>query len=113
MVWLIGDRDKITYLQGTPFQKLGILEGQMQITGFSGEKFKPAGKSRFRRGQRVNPYEMRKIKIRDLQKQKKLEQKGSVRTVKWLIGVKGTVELKVIFTSLKGGTVVEKIRIDR
>jgi hypothetical protein len=113
VIWLIGDRDKITFLQGTPFQKLGVLEGQMRIPGFFGQKIKPAGKNRFRRWQRSNPYEMRKIKTRNLKMEKKLKQKGSIRTVKWLIRVRGDAELKVVFTSLKGGTVVKKIRMDR
>ncbi len=34
--WLkkIGDRDKITFLQGAPLRKLGVIDGQMNVPGY-------------------------------------------------------------------------------
>ncbi len=31
VVWLTGDRDEVTFLQGAPYQKIGVLEGTMKI----------------------------------------------------------------------------------
>ncbi len=33
IIWLVGDRDKVTYLQSTPYVRLGVLDGAMRIPG--------------------------------------------------------------------------------
>ncbi|MEW5984077.1 MAG: M14 family metallopeptidase [Acidobacteriota bacterium] len=35
VAWLIGDRDAITFLQGTPWQQLGVIDGVMPVPGFA------------------------------------------------------------------------------
>jgi hypothetical protein len=37
VVWLIGDRDKVRFLQGSPFQKIGVLAGAEPIPGYERE----------------------------------------------------------------------------
>ncbi len=39
VAWLIGDRDKVTFIQGMANQRLGVLAGKMPVPGY------PAGKS--------------------------------------------------------------------
>jgi len=111
VVWLIGDRDRITYLQGTPFQMLGVIEGTMRIPGYAGRgaprpqqaqmqrrmMFFPPGFPMFQRQPRYAPTQV--------------EQTGPKRTVKWLIAVKGDSPLKIVATSQKGGTKVESLSI--
>ena len=108
IVWLIGDRDRVAYLQGSPFQKLGVIEGTMKIPGYSGRGAPPPQQERrrmmffypgfpmmFQRGPRYGPTEVK--------------QKGPKRTVKWLVAVEGDAPLKVVVTSQKGGTKVKNL----
>jgi hypothetical protein len=110
IVWLIGDRDRVAYLQGSPFQKLGVIEGTMKIPGYSGRGAPPPQRERrrmmfyypgfpmmFQRGPRYGPTEV--------------EQKGPKRTVRWLVVVEGDSPLKVVVTSQKGGTKVKNLTI--
>jgi len=107
---LIGDRDRMAYLQGSPFQKLGVIEGVMKIPGYSGRGaplpqqqrrrmmfFYPGFPMMFQRGARYGPTEVK--------------QKGPKRTVKWLVAVEGDTPLKVVVTSQKGGTKVKNLSI--
>jgi len=112
VVWLVGDRDKITYLQGTAFQQLGVLEGTMSIPGFSGRG--AAGSSQ---GQ---PQMQQMMPAMPMQMQRRfgsrfqptqVNQPGAKRTVKWLIAVEGDTPLKIVFTSQKGGTKVKELDI--
>ncbi len=110
IVWLIGDRDRVAYLQGSPFQKLGVMEGTMKIPGYSPRGAPPPQEQRrmmmlfypgfpmmFQRGLIYGPTEVK--------------QKGPKRTVKWLVAVEGDAPLKVVVTSQKGGTKVKNLSI--
>ncbi len=111
IVWLIGNRDRITYLQGSPFQRLGVMEGTMRIPGYTARgaprpqqaqrqrrmMFFPPGFPMFQRQPRYSPTQV--------------EQTGPKRTVKWLIAVKGDSPLKIVVTSQKGGTQVKSLSI--
>ncbi len=111
VVWLIGNRDRITYLQGSPFQRLGVIEGTMRIPGYAAR-----GAPRPQQAQRQRrmmfyppgyPVFMRQPRYAPTQ----VEQTGPKRTVKWLIAVKGDSPLKIVATSQKGGTKVEELSI--
>jgi len=111
IVWLIGNRDRITYLQGSPFQRLGVIEGTMRIPGYTARgaprpqqaqmqrrmMFFPPGFPMFQRQPRYSPTQV--------------EQTGPKRTIKWLIAVKGDSPLKIVATSQKGGTQVKSLSI--
>ncbi len=114
-VWLIGDRDKITFLQGTPFQKIGVLDGAEKVPGYSEKKadepsqVRTAGqRSRFMRP--GMPMQMRRRRSMGDEEPEE-EQKGPTREVKWLIAVEGDTPLKIVVTSQKGGTVVKELSI--
>jgi len=111
VVWLIGDRGKITYLQGTAFQQLGVLEGAMKIPGYSGRASAgPAqGQSQMRRMMPGMPTQRR---FRSRFQPTQVDQQGPKRTVKWLVAVEGNTPLKIVFTSQKGGTKVKEISIE-
>ncbi|MFC2168657.1 M14 family metallopeptidase, partial [Acidobacteriota bacterium] len=101
VVWLIGDPGKITFLQGSPFQQLGVLEGTLQITGYSERTSAQPGQQQSgggRFGSRFRPTQVNQI--------------GPKRTVKWLVAVEGNTPLKIVFTSQKGGTKVKEVAIE-
>lgn len=109
VVWLIGDRDRVTFIQGTPYQKLGVLEGTMEIPGYE-EKGAPSAPENQRRYYRTQYYPREWRPDRDVL-QKKPMPKGPKRNVKWVIGVEGNPPLKIVATSQKGGTKVVDIPI--
>ncbi len=107
-VWLLGDRDKITYLQGTAWQRLGAIDGTMPIPGFAAlggpraseappEGPPPDMPMRMRRPGMAGPTQVR--------------QTGPKREVTWLVAVEGDVPLKVAVVSQKGGTVVKDVKV--
>ncbi len=104
VVWLVGDRDKITFLQGTAFQQLGMLDGTMSIPGFSTRE-RPGGAApnqqqmQMRRGGGLQPTEV--------------TSGGAKRTVTWIVSVEGNTPLKVVVTSQKGGTKVKNVVINQ
>ncbi|MFC2121082.1 M14 family metallopeptidase [Bacteroidota bacterium] len=103
VVWLIGDPDKITFLQGSAFQKIGVLEGQMKIPGFKtdatpGRGQNGRGERQRRMGQSQNVSNI-------------IPQKGPKRDVKWLIAVEGDTPIKIMVTSQKGGTDIKNLSI--
>ncbi|MBM3310878.1 MAG: hypothetical protein FJY80_05160 [Candidatus Aminicenantes bacterium] len=117
VVWLVGDRAKVTYLQGAPWQRLGVLDGTMKIPGVSAGPERslagqrggggpdmpmppagPAGKPPFQMGQRGGTAEPAAP-----------PQAGTKREVKWLVAVEGGAPLKVVASSQKGGTSVRDV----
>jgi hypothetical protein len=94
-VWLLGDRDQLTYLHGSAWMQLGIIDGTMEIPGYE-----PAGMPGFvqRRGQQRLP-------------QPEIEKTGNTREITWLVAMKGDSPLKVVVTSQKGGTKVRELTI--
>ena len=99
VVWLIGERGRVSYLQGSPFQKLGVMEGTMKIPEYT-EKRAPAPSS---------PMQMRRF--RERYRPTEVKQKGPKRTVKWLVAVEANTPLKIIVTSQKGGTKAKALSI--
>jgi len=98
-LWLIGDRDRIKYLQGSAWQDLGVLDGNMEIPGYTPETAAPppAGPQGYYGGQA--PPEAH------------VEGSGNTRTVTWLIAMEGNVPLKLVLTSQKGGTRVQNLTV--
>jgi hypothetical protein len=111
VVWLSGDRAKISYLQGTPYQRLGVIEGAMKIPGYRGggpeavereapemRIFRPPGYPMpGRRRPEAGPTEVK--------------EGGAKRQVKWLVAIEGTPPLKLVVSSQKGGTSVRSLEV--
>ena len=112
-VWLIGDRDKITFLQGTTVQRIGVLEGTMPIPGIEqpGSARQAGQQFAMRQIPPGVPPEMMQRFQRMGGAQQPQAGTGSRREVKWLIRVEGDTPLKVVVTSQKGGTKVKEITI--
>ncbi|MFH1944892.1 MAG: hypothetical protein ABIK95_04625, partial [Acidobacteriota bacterium] len=111
VVWLLGDPEKVRFLQGTPYQILGVLDGTLTIPGVGGQRaaappdqaqsrmmmFYPAAPMGFRRGPSYRPTEVK--------------EGGAGREVKWVIAVEGTTPLKIVVSSQKGGTAVLDLKV--
>jgi len=99
-LWLLGDRDRIKYLQGSAWQRLGVLEGTMEIPGYT-PRPAPAEAEEGSRGffgQQEPP-------------EAHVEGSGNTRTVTWLVSLEGNVPLKLVLTSQKGGTRVHNLTV--
>ena len=109
VVWLIGDRDKITFLQGGPFQELGVIAGTLKVPGYSGPVRAVTRRTSSRGYMPYNPYSpfMRGMSQSDTQQGR--EQTGPTREVKWIVAVEGNTPLKVLVSSQKGGTKVKNV----
>jgi hypothetical protein len=109
-VWLIGDRDKMTFLQGSAVQRLGVLEGTREIPGYAGGE---SGRQRTARTMRNAPPDMMQMMQRGQRGQMRREraESGSEREVTWLIALEGDSPLKIVVTSQKGGTKVKNLTI--
>jgi hypothetical protein len=118
-VWLLGDRDKIAYLQGAPWISIGVLDGTMDIPGYDPDAApasttqagsrrmmppmmpgRPGMPGMFQRGRGMAADEPQ------------IKKTGSTREITWLVAIEGDTPLKVILTSQKGGTKVQEITIN-
>ena len=113
-VWLIGDRDRITFLQGSAHQSIGVLEGTMPVPGIStsaptagGRGFQMQGMPNIPAG--IPPEMMQQFMQMMGGGQQQAARAGNIREVKWLVAIEGNVPLKVVATSQKGGTAVREI----
>jgi len=116
VVWLLGDRNKIKFLLGTPWQRIGVLEGQLKIPVVSPREETaprsaqrpqaPGGPSGFpgfpgqRPGQPVTEAET----VKPLS--------PSAREVTWVIAIEGQSPLKIVVSSQKGGTKVKEVSFE-
>ena len=113
VVWLIGEWGKLTFLQGTAFQKLGVMEGVRKIPVTSGQgPPAQAQQSRFRFMRRSMPpgYPLERMRRQSIEPTQ-VKQTGPKRDVKWLVAVEGNTPLKIVVTSQKGGTKVKELTI--
>ena len=113
VIWLIGDRDKVAFIQGAPYMQLGVMEGQMKIPGYSGRRGgPPSDEPRMQRMSRYYPMFYPQFRrFRTETRDRSVKQTGPTREIKWLIAVEGNPPLKVVLTSQKGGTKVKDLVI--
>jgi len=111
-VWLLGERDKIRYIQGSPWMHLGVLEGTMEIPGYRPESETPSAAEapaapRFGPAMPGGPPPQRPPAESEY-----VKGSGSRREVTWLVAVEGDTPLKVVVTSQKGGTQIKEFKVD-
>ncbi len=112
-VWLVGDRDRVTFLQGSVVQQIGVLEGVMPIPGIqsSAPAAGRAGQRQMMQMPAGIPPEMMQQFMSRMGGAQPEAQAGNTREVKWLIMIEGNSPLKVIVTSQRGGTQVKEITL--
>jgi hypothetical protein len=112
-VWLLGDRDKLSYLHGSAWMQLGVIDGTMEIPGYEPDETSAAA-SRQMRGSRPGMMPGMPMVFQRgvrLMPQPEIDQTGNTREVTWLVAMEGDFPLKVIVTSQKGGTQVRELSI--
>ena len=113
VVWLLGDRTKITFLQGARWVRVGVLEGTLALPA-SAAREALAGARGGGGGQRgggqagAAPLSQLRVQRTDAPEPR---QTGNKRVVSWLIAVEGDVPLKLALTSQRGGTTVKDLVI--
>jgi hypothetical protein len=113
VIWLIGDRDKTAYLVGTPFQKLGVIQETIKIPGYKGRGMPAALDQPTRQRRFFYPPGYPMSRLRQPQREPtRVEQKGPSRTVTWVVAIEENTPLKVVVTSQKGGTKMERVSVD-
>ncbi len=115
-IWLIGDRDRVKYLQGGAWQSLGTIDGTMEIPDAEPEE---AGEGGRRMAQPAGPPQMPMQRQMMQQRfpggpgamQEQEPQTGNTREVTWLVAIEGNSPLKIVLTSQKGGTKVRELTV--
>ena len=114
-VWLVGDRERVTFLQGTAHQSIGVLEGVMPIPGIASSAPAAGGAGQrqmmMQLPQGIPPEMMQQFMARMGGGQQQEQMAGNKREVKWLVMIEGNSPLKVIVTSQRGGTQVKEITL--
>jgi len=110
VIWLIGDRDRIKFLQGDPWQSLGVLDGTMELPGggpAAGAPGQVRTASPAQGPQTAQPRAMAQAAGRGGAG----GQAGNTREVSWLVSLDGNTPLKIVLTSQKGGTRVHELTV--
>ena len=99
VIWLIGNRDRIKFLQGNAWQRLGVIDGSMEIPGYDPSDSPPPARQpmRFMGPQGGDEDDE--------------PQTGNTREVTWLIAVEGDTPLRIVLSSQKGGTRVRELSV--
>ncbi len=106
-IWLIGDRDRIKFLQGRAWQRLGTIDGTMEIPGYQARR---GGGGAPEMPPNLPP-QYRQMWL-DRYGGGELEaQSGNTREVTWLVALDGSPSLKLVLTSQKGGTHVRELSV--
>ena len=103
-IWLIGDRNRVKFLQGSVWQSLGTIDGAMELPGYD-----PSGEPAPQGGQQQQM--MRMMRGGAPQMEEEEPQTGNTREVEWLIAMEGNTPLKIVLTSQKGGTRVHQLTV--
>ncbi len=111
VVWLVGDRDHISYLQGTPYQKLGVIEGAMKIPGYRGGRPDTAEREEPQMRMFMPPGYPMTERRRPEAGPTEVNEGGAKRQVKWLVAIEGSPPLKLVLSSQKGGTSVKSLEV--
>jgi hypothetical protein len=111
---LLGDSTKVTFLEGSRWMAIGMLQGTLPIPRAAGEGAQGRA-GRGGGGGRGGRGEAGATPLAQLREQQPravpMPQSGSSRTVSWLVAVEGDVPLKLVLTSQKGGTTVQDLVI--
>ncbi|MFG1690750.1 M14 family metallopeptidase [Gemmatimonadota bacterium] len=105
-IWLIGDRDRVKFLQGSVWQSLGTIDGAMEIPGYD-----PSTEEAPQGGQQQQMMRMMMMMQGGAPQEEEEPQTGNTREVEWLISMDGNSPLKVVLTSQKGGTRVHQLTV--
>jgi hypothetical protein len=115
-IWLIGNRDRVKYLQGGAWQSLGTIDGTLDLPepeegeqgGPGGRRARPAGAPQMPAN---IPPQFRQQFMAQFGGGDEEPQTGNTREVTWLVAIEGRSPLKLVLTSQKGGTKVRELTV--
>jgi hypothetical protein len=114
VIWLIGDPAKVRFLVGSPWTRIGVLEGTMRIPSVSAPVAEaPAGGRGARGGGGGTPGGPAQGRggRGGAASESQVRGTGNTREITWVVAVEGDAPLKVVLTSQKGGTQVKELTI--
>ncbi len=113
VVWLLGDRTRITFLDGTRWMRLGVLDGTTALPAASPVQGGPGARGGGGGGRGGGTAPATALAGLRVQRPEAagVRQSGSQRVVSWLVAIDGDTPLKLAATSQKGGTVVRDVTI--
>jgi hypothetical protein len=116
VIWLIGANGKITFLEGSRWLRLGVLQGTLPLPPApqqgEGGRGRGAGGGGGRGGRQGLPGQLALSQMREQRPDASAtRQTGNRRVVSWLVAVEGDAPLKLAVTSQKGGTQVRDLVI--
>jgi hypothetical protein len=107
VIWLIGANGKITFLEGTRWQRLGALQGTLALPA-GAPQAEVAGGRGGGGGRGGRQGTVGTLALWQMRQQRPdvatTRQTGNRRIVTWLVAVEGDAPLKLAVTSQKGGT---------
>ena len=111
VIWLLGATGKITFLEGSRWLKLGVLQGTLPLpAGPPPAVVTIAGGAGGRGAPALPALALGQMREQGLPPSA-VPQTGSRRVVNWLVAVEGDAPLKLALTSQKGGTRVKDLTI--
>ncbi|MGE5361021.1 MAG: M14 family zinc carboxypeptidase [Bacteroidales bacterium] len=115
VIWLLGDRAKVTFIEGARWQPLGVLQGTLSLPRPAGVEGGRGGRGGAPGGGRGGRGGETTLALSEMREQRPAvlpsRQVGSSRTVSWLVAIEGDAPLKLALTSQKGGTVTKDLAI--
>jgi hypothetical protein len=114
VIWLLGDGTKVTFLEGSRWLRLGVLDGTLALPAAppTAEGGRGAGGGGGGRGGRGGVAQAPLAQLRQQPPEAAaVRQAGSRRVVSWLVAVEGDAPLKLALTSQKGGTSVRDLTV--
>lgn len=116
VIWLLGDPAKITFLEGTRWMRLGVLQGTLPLPAAAGPAAGVAGARGGGGGGRGGfGAQANQSPLAQMRQQRpdaaEPRQTGNRRVVSWLVAVEGDTPLRLAVTSQKGGTRVKDLVI--
>jgi hypothetical protein len=111
VIWLLGERDKIHFLEGSQWARLGVLDAATPIPGYTpAAPSDTAGAGRGRGGGApATPGAPARGMRGQIPADQQVKGTGNSREVTWLVAVEGDTPLKLVLTSQRGGTRVKEL----
>jgi hypothetical protein len=110
VIWLLGERDKIHFLEGSQWARLGVLDAATPIPGYiPPAPPQAAGAGRGRGGSPTTPGAPARGMRGQIPADQQVRGAGNSREVTWLVAVEGETPLKLVLTSQRGGTRVKEL----
>jgi hypothetical protein len=113
VVWLIGANGTITFLEGSRWLRLGVLQGTSVLPQAAQRAAAAGGRGAGGGGRGGRGAAQGQLALSQMRQQRPdtpaTQQAGSRRVVSWLVAVEGNAPLKLAVTSQKGGTSVKDL----